>query len=73
MASKWIKELPPGEYDIKKLKEFSGKSCHCSIKKTMKLHGAEIRKEPVERGGYLTDLTKNVFTWHGYKERKKSQ
>ena len=65
--SKWIKERPPGEYDIKQLKKFSGVHCHSSIKHTMLRYGATI----IHILCIHSNLLKNVFQWKGYQDIKR--
>jgi|GEM_PF-5362995 len=62
MKKDWIKRLPPGEYDIKQIKEFANLSTHGSAKIVLMKYGATVRKEPVKG----TNLMKDIFIWPGF-------
>ena len=58
----WILELPPGEYDMKKLKEITGLHQN-TLSYILRKFGCEERK--IESG--YRNLNKNIFIWYGYK------
>lgn len=69
MKKDWIKRLPPGEYDIKQIKEFAGLLTHASTKIILLKYGATVRKEIVKG----TNFMKDVFTWPGFKHKSKDK
>lgn len=67
MKKDWIKKLPPGEYDMHFLKEFTGLSSHTSIKKILLKNGAIFQSIPSEHSNFC----KNIYTWPGFKPKNK--
>jgi len=63
MKKDWIKRLPPGEYDIKQIKEFANLLTHGSAKKILMKYGASVRKEQTGK-----NFCKDIFTWPGFKQ-----
>jgi hypothetical protein len=57
----WIKKLPPGEYDIKALREFTGLLSNPSLKTVMLRYGAKVKSVRVGESNRFKD----VFVWRG--------
>ncbi len=63
MKKDWIKNLPPGEYDMHFLKKFAGLTSHTSIKRMMIKYGANAKLVRCEN----THFFKDIFYWPGFK------
>jgi len=62
----WIKLLPPGQYTIQDLKNFTGLVSGDSIRIIMLKYGAEVKSIKVPGRKVLKD----VFIWKGFQESK---
>ena len=69
MKKDWIKKLPPGEYDMHFLKEFSGLTSHTTIKKRLLKNGATFQSIPAERSNFR----KNIYTWPGFMQKNNTE
>lgn len=69
MKKDWIKRLPPGEYTMNQIKEFSGLSSHTSAKIILIKYGAKVKKIQSEKSGFFKD----IFIWKGFNLPKKGK